>query len=59
LSGKYVHQLNVKLSTILKEDLEKLAESLGVKPSELVRSWITEKVQESRKRPGRPKVRVD
>jgi len=58
MSEKYVHQFNVKLSAVMKEQLEELALKQGVKVSELVRDWIREKINESRKRPGRPKERA-
>jgi len=54
LSEKYLHQFNVKLSYTLRDALEDLAKREGVKPSELVRNWIREKIAESKKRVGRP-----
>jgi len=55
-SEKYLHQLNVRLSLVMHDDLEELAKREGVKPSELVRSWIREKLEAARKRPGRPRL---
>jgi len=55
MSEKYVYQFNVKLSYTLRDALVELAKSQGVKPSELVRNWIREKIAESRKRVGRPR----
>jgi metal-responsive CopG/Arc/MetJ family transcriptional regulator len=59
MSGKYEYPFGVKLSKILKDELIAIAKSQGVKPSELVRDWIREKVAESKKRPGRPRVKTD
>jgi len=56
VAEKYVYQFNVKLSYTLREELENLAKIQGVKASELVRNWIREKVQESKKHPGRPRL---
>jgi metal-responsive CopG/Arc/MetJ family transcriptional regulator len=59
MSEKYEYPFGVKLSKVLKDELIAIAKSQGVKPSELVRDWIREKVVESKKRPGRPRVKAD
>jgi len=51
-----LYQFNVRLSPIMRDELAALAKRLGVKPGELVRSWIREKLEDSRKRPGRPRL---
>lgn len=44
--SKYTSQLNVKLSPELKADLEDVAAYQGIKPSELVRTWIRYEIME-------------
>ena len=39
----------------MRSQLEEVARDQGVKVSELVRNWIREKIQEYRKRRGRPR----
>ena len=56
MSEKYLYQFNVKLSYTLRDELVNLAKEQGVKPSELVRNWIREKLLEARKHPGRPRL---
>lgn len=56
MTEKYLYQLNVKLSYLLRDDLLAVSKAQGVKPSELVRNWIREKVVEYKKRRGRPRV---
>lgn len=46
--SKYLKQLNVKLSTKLRVDLEDVASYEGVNKSELVRNWIRDKIREYR-----------
>jgi metal-responsive CopG/Arc/MetJ family transcriptional regulator len=55
MSEKYVHQFNVKISEVMLEKLEEVAKEQGIKASELVRNWIREKINESRRHVGRPK----
>jgi len=58
-SDKYLYQFNTRLSYVLKEELETLAREQGIKPSELVRNWIREKITEAKKRPGRPRQKAE
>lgn len=48
-SDQYGVQVNVKLGTHTREMLRLVAEFEDVKPSELVRHWIREKIAEYRK----------
>lgn len=46
MSSKYLEQINVKLSKELRLDLEDVASYEGVKMSELLRTWIRQRIQE-------------
>lgn len=64
--SKYTKQVNIKLSPELEQKLLDIAEYEGANKSELLRSWVREKIQEIvatrafqrwlRKREGKPEL---
>ena len=47
--SEYKHQVNVKLGDATHESLNNIAEFEDIKPGELIRDWIREKIVQYRK----------
>lgn len=48
--SEYKHQVNVKLGDATYESLNNIAEFEDIKPSELIRDWIREKIVQYRQK---------